>query len=34
MDIVVAIPMANRKILPAVNHEKQRIDGTPCAQRP
>ena len=28
MDIVVAIPMANRKTLPAVNHEKQWIDGT------
>ena len=28
MDIVVALPMANRKNLPAVNHEKQWIDGT------
>lgn len=28
MDIVVAIPMANRESLPAVNHEKQWIDGT------
>jgi hypothetical protein len=28
MDIVVAIPMANRKSLPIVNHEKQWIDGT------
>lgn len=28
MDIVVALPMANRKTLPVVNHEKQWIDGT------
>ena len=28
MDIVVAIPMANRKTLPVVSHEKQWIDGT------
>jgi hypothetical protein len=28
MDIVVALPMANRKTLPIVNHEKQWIDGT------
>jgi hypothetical protein len=28
VDIVVALPMANRKTLPAVNHEKQWIDGT------
>jgi hypothetical protein len=28
MDIVVALPMANRTSLPIVNHEKQWIDGT------
>lgn len=28
MDIVVVLPMANRKTLPIVNHEKQWIDGT------